>query len=153
MPSALQLDLFGAAPPPAPARGIQALPLPTKAPLAPLIPTAPSLEWERLIRASPAYHQDVQIQVSEHWTGVVLELLCEGPYRRRWIFADKRIQDTTPDPGMTCRLVYMTPRDAFSLHIDNGLIPIDAGTSSARFRLARPGERVPGSIIFPWVDL
>ena len=63
MSNAPQPDLFSVLAAPA-AAGIAMLPQPPRPPMAPLFPVPPSLEWEKILRASP-HGDNVTIMAEE----------------------------------------------------------------------------------------
>ena len=154
MSNAPQPDLFSVLAAPA-AAGIAMLPQPPRPPMAPLFPVPPSLEWEKILRASP-HGDNVTIMALRDWpkNGAILEVLREGADGKRVISHEKKIWSMTPDRGAFGRLVYCGRETAFAWHMDRGLIPIPNafGTHGAMFRFARDNETVPGSIYFPWED-
>ncbi len=155
-----QLYLFGGGPVDRPVRkGIVALPLPT----APLrqpspppvatrvnpIPAPPSAEWARRLNASGVGDQ-VTIHLSTLWTGVVLEVLCQGATGRWTIDREKVVTEIPADPGAVGRIIYVTATQAAEMHAQWPLVLLGApGTHSARYRLAVADEAAGGPLTLP----
>jgi hypothetical protein len=144
-----QLDLFGAGPAP-PQRAMAVTPQPARPPVPEVFPTPATVPWARRLTAAGAVAGDVTFHVSWLWTGEVVEALCEGPTARALLHKDGRIEEIKPDPGAFGRFIYLDPTRARALHADRRLIQVGiAGTHSARYRLARPGEGTVAELALP----
>ena len=140
-----QLDLFGAAqpsPPPPPVVTAKAGP-------AEIIPPAPTVEWERLLRRHQDVSTRVMVECCKLWTGMVLESLALGPTGQYLLMKDKTLSECGADPGRTARYVYVTPRQALAMHAKHPMIKIGGGTHSCIYRLAEPGEDAPADLPLP----
>jgi hypothetical protein len=141
--TAPQLDLFGASPTPA-HRPMAVTPQPPRPPAAEPFPVPPTPAWARRLAAAGQVGADVTFHVSGLWTGEVVEALSTGNAGRALLRKDGTIQDIKPDPGAFGRVIYLDPAGARALHAERKLIRIAiAGTHSARYRLAGPGEAAP----------
>ena len=144
-----QTDLFGALPAP-PHKPMAVPPQPARPPAEPPYPPPPTMAWARLLTAAGRVAGDVTFHVSWLHTGQVVEALCEGPKGRTLLHRDGTIQAIAPDPGAFGRVVYLDPMRAIEAHARRALIRIGTpGTSSARYRLARPGEAAPAELELP----
>ena len=154
-----QFDLFGSPAAPPLRRGITALPLPAaplRQPSAPPavtrvnpIPAPPRAEWARRLNASGVGDQ-VTIHLSTLWTGVVLEVLCQGATGRWTIDREKVITEIPPDAGAVGRIIYVTATQAAEMHAQWPLVLLGApGTHSARYRLAAADEAAGGPLTLP----
>ena len=140
-----QLDLFGAA------GSTLAIALPpTPGPQAiRIVPVAPSVEWERLLRRHPDLSTTVIITCSDLCQGEVIETLLLGPHRNYWLMRDRSIREMTGNQDRRGRHVFLTPRQGVALHARHRLIREAGGSHSCRYRLARPGEAAPDDLELP----
>lgn len=144
-----QRDLFGASPTP-PHRPMAVTPQHARPPAAEPFPTPPTLAWARRLTAAGRVAGDVTFHVSWLWTGEVIEALCTGPAGRTLLRKDGTIEEIKPDGGAFGRIVYLDPTRARAVHATHKLIQTGiAGTHSARYRLARPGEVVDAALAMP----
>ena len=112
-----QLDLFAA-----PAPSIPPAPAIVRAPLADIIPRAPSVAWERLLRQHPDIATTVIVTCGDRCTGVIIETLLLGPERNYWLTSD---------------------------HPRHPLIRVKTGTHAGFYRLAAEGEIAPSDLEVP----
>lgn len=142
--SAPQFDLFAAAALLPPAAAASAAKVGT------LFPTPPTIPWQRRLQAAGDIGRRVEWHVSRLWSGVVAEMLCQANAGRTLLYAGGEIVDIIPDPGALGRIIYADPAAAAALHRMHRLILIaPAGSGSARFRLAAPGEASPDELALP----
>ncbi|HEY0183160.1 MAG TPA: hypothetical protein VGC09_10170 [Rhodopila sp.] len=147
--SALQPDLFSASPAP-PRRPMAVQPQPARPPADEPFPVPPTLDWAKRLTAAGRIAGDVTFHISWLWAGEVTEALCLGSAGRVLLHKDGRIEEIKPDPGAFGRMIFLDPTRARELHARRPLIRFgNAGTHSARYRLAQPGEAAPTELELP----
>lgn len=143
---AAQLDLFAAPAPAAPSRPAAPAPAPV---LADIIPRAPSVAWERLLRQHPDIATTVIVTCGDLCQGQIIETLLLGPDRNYWLTHDHQILEKRGNNQPPGRHIFLKVRQGIALHARHPLIRVKNGTHAGFYRLAAPGEAAPAELEVP----
>jgi hypothetical protein len=112
-------------------------------------PVPPTLPWAKLLARSDVAG-DVVIFVSWLWSGEVAEMLSDPLLGRQLLYRDGSIRAIGSADGPHGRLIYLAPDLARQMHAKRPLIRTGvAGTHSARYRFATPGDQPPDDLELP----